>query len=192
MHILPDLEELESSFPPESGVVVIGVHSAKFDNEKLSKNIQNAVSRYGIRHPVVNDCNTVMWDEMGIQCWPTLVVVGPENRVLLSLAGEGHGPILQEFVAVTLEYFAMRGMIDHKGINITSDEKASVCPSPLKYPGKICVSKDGKSLAISDSAHHRIIVADTCGHVKVSPYDLWWSSSHSGAFYSMFPILFSL
>lgn len=45
MHILPDLEELEQRYGPKEGIVVIGVHSAKFGNEKVSKNIQNAIDR---------------------------------------------------------------------------------------------------------------------------------------------------
>lgn len=32
--------------------VVVGVHSAKFDNEKDSEAIRNAVLRYDITHPV--------------------------------------------------------------------------------------------------------------------------------------------
>src|SRR5262245_17184373 len=38
MHILPDLKRLEAKYPGE--LVVIGVHSAKFDNEKLTHNIR--------------------------------------------------------------------------------------------------------------------------------------------------------
>ena len=35
MHILPDLHRFEERFKPEDGVLVVGVHSAKFDNEKV-------------------------------------------------------------------------------------------------------------------------------------------------------------
>lgn len=46
MHILPDLERLEETYPADSGgVVVIGVHSAKFGNEKVSENIKKAIER---------------------------------------------------------------------------------------------------------------------------------------------------
>ena len=45
MHILPDLEVLESRYPVREGVVVVGVHSAKFGNEKVSENIHNAINR---------------------------------------------------------------------------------------------------------------------------------------------------
>src|SRR5579863_2270895 len=40
MHILPELKKLEAAYPRE--LVVIGVHSAKFENEEDSKNIAEA------------------------------------------------------------------------------------------------------------------------------------------------------
>lgn len=61
MHILPDLETLEQMLPMESGVAIVGVHSAKFLNEKLTANILSAVLRYNIHHPVVNDSNAILW-----------------------------------------------------------------------------------------------------------------------------------
>jgi hypothetical protein len=45
IHILPDLEALETRHPVQEGVVVVGVHSAKFGNEKVSDNIRNAINR---------------------------------------------------------------------------------------------------------------------------------------------------
>lgn len=45
MHILPDLEEVEKEYLDTDGVVVVGVHSAKFDNEKDSANILNSILR---------------------------------------------------------------------------------------------------------------------------------------------------
>lgn len=45
MHVLPQLERLEARHSSEGGVVVVGVHSAKFGNEKVSDNIRNAISR---------------------------------------------------------------------------------------------------------------------------------------------------
>src|SRR5580765_2007564 len=53
MHILPELKKLEQQFP--NNLVVIGVHSAKFEAEKQSDNIREAILRYEIEHPVIND-----------------------------------------------------------------------------------------------------------------------------------------
>src|SRR5262245_5497213 len=58
-HILPDLEYLEKKYPDE--LVVIGVHTAKFDAEKETDNIRKKVAEYRIKHPVVNDANQVLW-----------------------------------------------------------------------------------------------------------------------------------
>ena len=52
-HVLPDLERLEKKYPNE--LVVIGVHSAKFEAEKDTNNIRRKVAEYRIKHPVIND-----------------------------------------------------------------------------------------------------------------------------------------
>ena len=60
MHILPELKKLEQAYPNQ--LVVIGVHSAKFETEKGTKNIEEAILRYEIEHPVVNDADHKIWD----------------------------------------------------------------------------------------------------------------------------------
>lgn len=52
------------------------MHSAKFENEKVSSNILAAVQRYGINHPVVNDSEAFLWKTLEITCWPTLLILG--------------------------------------------------------------------------------------------------------------------
>lgn len=76
MHILPDLKKIEDMNSVEDGLVVIGVHSAKFENEKDSANILSAVQRYNITHPVVNDSQQSMWIDLKVVCWPTLIILG--------------------------------------------------------------------------------------------------------------------
>ena len=46
IHVIPDLERLEEEFADE--LVVIGVHSAKFDQESATENIRRVVLRYGV------------------------------------------------------------------------------------------------------------------------------------------------
>ena len=100
---------MEKTFSKEQ-VVVIGVHSAKFQNEKNSANILNAMLRYGIEHAVVNDGEAVMWNQMGIQCWPTFVIVSPDGNCLLHLVGEGHGSVLLDFIATAVKHYQSQGM----------------------------------------------------------------------------------
>ena len=64
LHILPNLKYLEQKY--KDSLTVIGVHSAKFDNEKETENIHQAILRYDIEHPVVVDNNFRLWQEYAV------------------------------------------------------------------------------------------------------------------------------
>ena len=53
MHAFPQLRKLEDKYRDE--LAVVGVHSAKFTQEKAVDSVRQAVLRYDIGHPVVND-----------------------------------------------------------------------------------------------------------------------------------------
>ncbi len=80
MHIIPDLKKLERKYG--SSLVVIGVHSAKFANEKESGNILNAILQHDIEHPVVNDKDFLTWRAYGVDAWPTVFLIDPDGRVV--------------------------------------------------------------------------------------------------------------
>src|SRR5262245_44733016 len=80
IHTLPDLAKLEKKYEKE--LVVIGVHSAKFENEKDGESIRKAVGRYQITHPVVNDADMKIWRRYDVSSWPTLVLIDPEGNLV--------------------------------------------------------------------------------------------------------------
>ena len=163
--MLPDLEALEQAYSTTDGVVVIGVHSAKFDNEKVSANILSAVLRHNIHHPVVNDFGAILWNQLQIACWPTFVIVSPSGKFLYTIMGEGHRQRLLQFVGVAVDYYKEKGEISRHSLPL---EVVQLPPSVLNFPGKVCVSKDGKTIVVADTGHHRILVLDKNGLVKVN------------------------
>ena len=56
IHVLPDLAKLEAKYP--GILVVLGIHTPKFENEKKTESIAKAILRYDIRHPIINDAET--------------------------------------------------------------------------------------------------------------------------------------
>ena len=86
MHGLPTLHKLEKKYP--DALVVIGVHSAKFANERVTDNIRNAILSYGIEHPVVNDSDFAIWNRYGVNAWPTVALIDPEGKVVFAAGGE--------------------------------------------------------------------------------------------------------
>src|SRR5437762_2252248 len=97
IHTLPDLARLEKKYPNE--LVVVGVHSAKFDNEKGSDSIRKAILRYEISHPVVNDANLRLWRAYGARSWPSLYLIDPEGYLVAKGEGEGLHDALDDAIA---------------------------------------------------------------------------------------------
>uniref|UniRef100_A0A9J7ZJX1 NHL repeat-containing protein 2 n=1 Tax=Cyprinus carpio carpio TaxID=630221 RepID=A0A9J7ZJX1_CYPCA len=164
VHLLPDLHQLEQSYTIEDGLVVIGVHSAKFPNEKVLQNVRSAVLRYDITHPVVNDSDARLWQELEVSCWPTLVVLGPRGNLLFSLVGEGHREQLFLFIAAALKHYREQGLLKNHDVGIKL-YRDSLPPSILSFPGKIAMDPSSKQLAIADTGHNRVLVVSHTGQL---------------------------
>ncbi len=160
IHVLPDLKFLEEKYEKE--LVVIGVHSAKFENEKLSDNIRDAILRYEIKHPVVNDNEMLIWRKFGTRSWPTLALIDPEGRFIGSQGGEGNRELFDGVIGKLVNYHRAKGTLDETPIVFDLEANRST-PKPLRYPGKVLADAASNRLFISDSNHNRIVVTDLNG-----------------------------
>jgi len=160
MHVLPDLKFLEQKYSKE--LVVIGVHSAKFDNEKDTENIRQAIQRYEIEHPVINDSKMTVWRKFGVRSWPTLVLIDPEGYYCGYISGEGHREVLDEIVSRVIKYHKAKGTLDETPVRFDL-EKAKLKSTPLKFPGKVLADEKKNRLFISDCNHNRIVIASLDG-----------------------------
>jgi len=163
MHVLPDLEYLENKYANE--LVVIGVHSAKFENEQDTSAIRSAIQRYEIKHPVVNDAEMTIWRKYGARSWPTLVVVDPEGKYIGYLSGEGNRDVLDNVVGKLVDYHRKKGTLNEEPIKFDL-EADKLADTPLRFPGKVLADPAGDRLFIADSNHNRIIIAGTDGSLK--------------------------
>jgi thiol-disulfide isomerase/thioredoxin len=163
MHVLPDLEYIEEKYAGRP-VVIIGVHSAKFDNEGDRANIETACERYNIAHPVIVDEKHRIWSDYGVRAWPTLMIIDPEGKVVGSLSGEGNREALDAAVFSLLEEGKEKGTLASAPPVF---ERSGRVPSAsgLAFPGKVLAESSGKYLFISDSNHNRVIIADSSGTV---------------------------
>ncbi|KAL0270394.1 UNVERIFIED_CONTAM: hypothetical protein PYX00_007820 [Menopon gallinae] len=160
LHLVPHLRALEETFSVADGLVVIGVHSAKFENEKNSSNIALALKRHNITHPVINDSNGYMWDKLNISCWPTVLIIGPNGEALFVLVGEQCHDELFLYVETTLKYYKNKISPHSLPVNYNNVVSSSI----LSFPGKI--TRIGNTLAVSDSGNHRILILDESGCIK--------------------------
>ena len=61
IHVLAEMDELETTFKDLPEVAFLGCHSAKFQNEKDLHMLRQAVERYNIKHAVLNDDRFLFW-----------------------------------------------------------------------------------------------------------------------------------
>ncbi len=161
LHILPKLKYLEQKY--KDSLTVIGVHSAKFDNEKETENIRLAILRYNIQHPVLVDSGFRVWQEYAVRAWPTLMVIDPEGYVIGYVSGEGNLDVLEELIQKLISQHHEKGTINFQELNLTLEKQLIPLITPLAFPGKVLATKAG--LFIADSGHHRLVMSSLKGEI---------------------------
>ncbi|MEV6526248.1 NHL domain-containing thioredoxin family protein [Longispora sp. NPDC051575] len=164
LHVLDELRPLEEKF--SDVLVVIGVHSPKFEHEKDEAAVAAAVERYGVAHPVLDDPELITWQNYAARAWPTLAVVDPEGYLVASMAGEGHAEGLDRLLTELVDEHERKGTL-HRG-----DGPYVAPPAPetaLRFPGKAIVLPAARrgatedTLLVSDSANHSLVELGTDG-----------------------------
>ena len=161
LHVLDELRPLEERYGDV--LVVIGVHSPKFEHEKDPAALAAAVERYGVAHPVLDDAPMDMWQQYAAKAWPTLAVIDPEGYVVATMAGEGHAHGLAKLIDELVERHEGKGTL-HRGDGPYVPPPPA--PTVLRFPGKAVALPDG-TLLVADSANHSLAVLAADGETLV-------------------------
>ncbi|MCM2388911.1 NHL domain-containing thioredoxin family protein [Streptomyces albipurpureus] len=151
LHVLDELRELEEKH--RDTVVIVGVHSPKFVHEAEHQAVVDAVERYQVHHPVLDDPELVTWKQYAVRAWPTLVVVDPEGYVVAQHAGEGHAHAIAQLVAELETEHAAKGTLRRGDGPYVPPEPVA---SDLRFPGKAVVLPSG-NLLVSDTTRHQLV-----------------------------------
>ena len=163
MHIMPDLAKLEEKY--KNQLVVIGVHSPKFENEKNNETLRKAVLRYELKHPIVNDADKKIWTTFNAQWWPTIAIIDPEGNIVSGSAGEPqvNVPGIENVIKDLIAKHRKSKTLDETPVRFDTAKFRDGADTPLYFPGKVVADAVGKRLFIADSTHHRIVITDLDG-----------------------------
>ena len=161
LHVLDELRPLEERYG--DALVVIGVHSPKFEHERDPQALAAAVERYGVHHPVVDDGDMHIWQQYAAKAWPTLAVIDPTGYLVASMAGEGHAEGLSRLIDELIAKHGADGTL-HRG-------DGPYVPPPLaetllRFPGKAIELPTG-NLLVSDSSRHSVVELSADGETLV-------------------------
>ena len=85
---MPHVKEMYDKYAKD-GLVVIGVHVPRIDYEKEIPKIKDAVTKKGIKYPVVIDNTYQIWSDYLCNTWPSHFVVDQNGFIQLSHSGTG-------------------------------------------------------------------------------------------------------
>ncbi|MCT2589043.1 redoxin domain-containing protein [Streptomyces sp. N2-109] len=162
LHVLDELRELEEKH--RDTMVIIGVHSPKFAHEAEPQAVVDAVERYGVHHPVLDDPELATWKQYAVRAWPTLVVIDPEGYVVAQHAGEGHAHAIETLVAELEAEHAAKGTLRRGDGPYVPPEPA---PGDLRFPGKALRLPDSGHYLVSDTTRHQLVELAADGETVV-------------------------
>jgi hypothetical protein len=67
--------------------------------------VRDAILKYEIKHPVINDDKRICWKNFERRSWPGLIILSPAGFPLLILSGEGHRNLLDLFLSVAFDFY---------------------------------------------------------------------------------------
>ena len=172
-HVLAELRELETTYADV--LTVVGVHSPKFEHEKLADTVMQAIHRHDIHHPVLNDPDMTTWQAYGVRAWPTLVLVDPEGQIIATYSGEGHGHAIDALLQKLIPQHEDKGTLE-RGPGVYKPVESP--PGVFRQPGKVETIPahyrqffGGADLLVSDSAAHRLAAIH-----HTAPEDIVWTA----------------
>src|SRR5919197_5238228 len=154
MHLFPKLRKIERKYGDR--LAVVGVHSPKFPAERETANLREAVLRYRIEHPVVNDRDFEVWRRFGGRAWPTLIFIDPESRAIGKHEGELPFDVFDPLVEVMVREFEERGLL-HAGASSVRLEALQEPGHTLSFQGKALA---GRTLYVADTENHALRAVD--------------------------------
>ncbi|UQN31555.1 thioredoxin-like domain-containing protein [Brachybacterium kimchii] len=157
LHVLDELRPIEEKWADE--LVVVGVHSPKFEFEKDADALAANIERYEITHPVLDDPELSTWSEYGARAWPTLIVLDTHGRIAANLSGEGHADTIDSLAAQLVTEGEADGSLRRGPAPTVIADRV---PQTLRFPSKVATLDDGR-LIVSDAGQHRLVVFEPDG-----------------------------
>ncbi|HSX60267.1 MAG TPA: thioredoxin family protein [Tahibacter sp.] len=88
VHVIPHIKRWHANYR-DKGLVVVGVHTPEYDDDKPLANVKAAVERFGITYAVAQDNDYATWNAYGNRFWPALYLIDREGRIVHRHYGEG-------------------------------------------------------------------------------------------------------
>jgi thiol-disulfide isomerase/thioredoxin len=88
IHTLPYVKGWHDKYK-DQGLVVVGVHTPEYPEERSTATVNAAMKRFDIRYPVAQDNRYATWDAYRNRYWPAVYLIDKHGKIVYSHFGEG-------------------------------------------------------------------------------------------------------
>lgn len=138
---------------------VVAVHVPRFENERDPGRVVMLLRRQRFEFPVAHDPDWILWQQYGIEAWPTVVLIDGAGKVRKRWVGDAQARELDAAVA-ELQDEAVVPAYDADPIELRQMREPLL---PLSFPAGLAL--DAGTLYVADSGHHRVLACDLGGRV---------------------------
>ena len=153
----------------DQGLQVIGLHTPEFAFEKVQKNVEDAVQRFGIKYPVVLDNNFKTWNAYGNSYWPRKYLIDEDGYIIYDHIGEGAYDETEKAIQKALE-------ARKNALNVsTTIPQTITAPPDAKSSGE---GRVASSETYFGSARNVFLGNGTKGHAGVQTFTIPKDTEH--------------
>lgn len=158
----------------KKGLVIIGVHTPEFSFEKEIENVETAIKKFGISHPVVLDNDYKIWNAYTNRWWPRKFLIDSQGSVVYDHIGEGGYAETELAIQRALNLI---GVKDLPPVEPDASIGGGICyrTTPETYLGfmrgkygNVSDFTPDADIVFTDVAEHEDDVAYLHGHWKIS------------------------
>ncbi|MBL6664385.1 MAG: redoxin domain-containing protein [Rickettsiales bacterium] len=166
---ISEMKKLQERFG--NRILLIGVHSSKFQNEKRQSSVKKSVIKHDITYPVINDDNLKLLKHFEIKTWPTVVLLSPKGKIYKKYQGNDEiSKNLKKDIKKLID--GNKFSLNRKPVPLRL-AKNDTLGNVLFFPSKISYAKSFTyknhkqlpALFISNAAQNNIIVSTLSGKI---------------------------
>jgi len=102
IHVLPHTKALYEKYASK-GLVIVGVHTPEYDEERDLVSLRDAIGKYQITWPVAVDNSYRIWNAYGNRYWPAVYLIDQNGRIVYHYVGEGNYDGIEQRVRQLLD-----------------------------------------------------------------------------------------
>ncbi len=156
-NLLDELRFLQARH--SDGLLVIGIHTPKFEAERQARLALKTINRLGVRFPVAHDPDFVTWQHYGVRAWPTLILLDLQGRVAHTVLGDMQRDAIDRRISQILEDAGSTDRVFDSVLPVSRPEPRQ----PLQFPAGLAVAP--AHLYVADAGHHRIVECTPEGRI---------------------------